>query len=204
MANTPNKGWPYPTGTDFVVDGDNAMRAIAEQLDARMGAYVMTPTSVAGGTINADGSVTATATTEMVELRGVFTSAFKRYRVLYAFEGSSNAVLIFRFMIGNNLSAAAGSYTTQTWGVSGTSLVAAVTTNTYGVASQIIGSIQSGEVNVINALDAVKPTHAFGTGYGSGLPGGFATFRTAAAVEDGIAFQKGTGTTPGWVKVIGY
>lgn len=204
MANTPNKGWPYPTGTDFVVDGDNAIRAVSEQLDARMGAYVMMPTSVAGGTINSDGSVTATATTDMVELRGVFTSAFKRYRVMWSFEGTSASILIFRFLVGNVPSAAAGGYVSQTWAASGSAVVGATTTNTYGVASQIIGNIQSGDMNVINALDPAKATNAYGTGYGSGLPGGFGTYRATAAVEDGIAFQKGSGTTPGWVKVIGY
>ena len=33
MANTP-KGIPYPIGTDRVMDGDNAMQAIAEKVDA--------------------------------------------------------------------------------------------------------------------------------------------------------------------------
>lgn len=34
MATTPS-GWPYPQGTDFVVDGDNAIRALADMLEAR-------------------------------------------------------------------------------------------------------------------------------------------------------------------------
>lgn len=34
MANTTG-GLPYPVGTDFVVDGDNAIRALAESTDAR-------------------------------------------------------------------------------------------------------------------------------------------------------------------------
>lgn len=33
MANTPG-GLPYPVGTDFVADGDNAIRALADKLDA--------------------------------------------------------------------------------------------------------------------------------------------------------------------------
>lgn len=35
MANTTG-GLPYPVGTDFVVDGDNAIRALAEALDRRV------------------------------------------------------------------------------------------------------------------------------------------------------------------------
>ena len=51
MANTAG-GLPYPVGTDFVVDGDNAMRALAEASDARTlyGGYtrVHTVASVGG------------------------------------------------------------------------------------------------------------------------------------------------------------
>lgn len=35
-ANT-TRGWPYPLGTDRVMDGDDAIRAIAEKLDAVLG-----------------------------------------------------------------------------------------------------------------------------------------------------------------------
>jgi hypothetical protein len=36
MATTPNLKIPYPVGTDRVADGDNAMQAIAERVEARM------------------------------------------------------------------------------------------------------------------------------------------------------------------------
>lgn len=35
-ANTA-KGWPYPVGTDRVADGDDAIKALAEKLDALLG-----------------------------------------------------------------------------------------------------------------------------------------------------------------------
>lgn len=35
-ANT-TRGWPYPVGTDRVADGDDAIRALAEKADARVG-----------------------------------------------------------------------------------------------------------------------------------------------------------------------
>jgi hypothetical protein len=35
-ANTPGLALPYPTGTDRVADGDNAMQALAERIEARM------------------------------------------------------------------------------------------------------------------------------------------------------------------------
>lgn len=34
--NTPT-GWPYPVGTDRVMDGDDAIQALATRLDARLG-----------------------------------------------------------------------------------------------------------------------------------------------------------------------
>lgn len=41
MATTP-KGAPYPVGSDLVVNGDNAIQALAEWVDARPGIAVMT------------------------------------------------------------------------------------------------------------------------------------------------------------------
>ena len=36
MANTPT-GWPYPVGTDRVMDGDNVIAALATMADTRLG-----------------------------------------------------------------------------------------------------------------------------------------------------------------------
>lgn len=38
MATTP-KGYPYPTGTDRVVDGDNAIQALATAIDTVLGLW---------------------------------------------------------------------------------------------------------------------------------------------------------------------
>jgi hypothetical protein len=41
MAGTTPNGLPYPTGTDLVRDGDNAIKALADAVDTRLGwAYV--------------------------------------------------------------------------------------------------------------------------------------------------------------------
>lgn len=202
-ANTPNKGWPYPTGTDFVVDGDNAIRAVAEALDARMGMYVVTPTSVSGGTINSDGSVTVNQSTGMVELRGVFTTRFRTYRIEYDFQGTASAILLMRYMTGTTIQQAASAYTTQNWAASGAAVSAAATTQTYGIVSSVVATLQTGTVMVYDPLNATTGTRAYSTILGSGLPGGGGIVRNAAALEDGVAFQKGTGTTVGWIKVYG-
>jgi hypothetical protein len=38
-ANTPTFGWPYPVGTDRVRDGDNAIQALAEAIEATLNGY---------------------------------------------------------------------------------------------------------------------------------------------------------------------
>lgn len=48
MANTPG-GLPYPIGTDRVVDGDNAIRALAEAVEARIGIKQSVPSVPAAG-----------------------------------------------------------------------------------------------------------------------------------------------------------
>lgn len=51
MALTPG-GLPYPIGTDFVVNGDNAIRALAEAVDARVPFRIATGTFNSGAQIN--------------------------------------------------------------------------------------------------------------------------------------------------------
>lgn len=51
MAGNIN-GLPYPTGTDFLVDGDNAIRALAEAADARVPFRIALGTFQSGAQIN--------------------------------------------------------------------------------------------------------------------------------------------------------
>ena len=59
-ANTA-KGYPYPVGTDRVMDGDNDIRALAEKVDTRAGVMV-SGTAVTGvpGSLNTGVSVAVT------------------------------------------------------------------------------------------------------------------------------------------------
>lgn len=204
MANTPAKGWPYPLGTDFVVDGDNAIRAVSEMLDARMGMYVITPTSVANGVINADGSVSGNAASGFVELRGVFTSRFRTYKVMYNIVSGGTSPLALRFMQGATQVIVTGGYASQNWLANGASLSGGSTTANYAVVGSVSSANQNGEVTVFDPTDPAITTRAQSTTMGGGLPGGAGILRTGAAlVEDGIAFQKLTGATIGWFKVYG-
>lgn len=58
---TTAKGYPYPEGTDLVVDGDNAIKALAEAIDAKL-PYAATAGRVASGNIAADGVKTISVT----------------------------------------------------------------------------------------------------------------------------------------------
>lgn len=58
MANTP-RGFPYPVGTDRVMDGDNAIQALAQAVNDRLG-------NMAGGLVTITPSAADTATTTAV------------------------------------------------------------------------------------------------------------------------------------------
>lgn len=83
MAGTTNKmDIPYPESTDFVTDGASDMQSLAEQVDKKTGLVKVTPGAVsAGGTINADGSVTFTGAVS-IEVRNVFNSDFAHYKIM--------------------------------------------------------------------------------------------------------------------------
>ena len=53
MGSTTAKGYPYPVGTDRVMDGDNAIQALAEAVDTHLGrvasGFVNVNITTAGG-----------------------------------------------------------------------------------------------------------------------------------------------------------
>lgn len=204
MALTANKGWPYPVGTDRVVDGDDAMKAIADQLDARVGAYVITPASVLNGTINADGSVTANASSGMVELRGVFSARFRTYRVVFSLGGSGTTYVSWRYMVGTTAQAPASGYTSQRFVASGATLSAVSSSDAFGYANSVNSALHSGTADLFDPFDATVQSRALFSTLGGGLPGQCGVIWTgAAASHDGFAIGKATGSTTGWIKVFG-
>lgn len=204
MALTPNKGWPYPVGTDRVVDGDDAIKAVADQLDARLGMYVITPTSVLNGTINVDGSVACNATSGMVELRGIFSARFRFYRIEFNIAGSTSNYPSARYMVGTTAQSAAGSYTSQRYYASAAAMSAATSTDAFAYVNPIASTAHSGFIDVFDPFDATIATRALASSMGGGLPGASAILWTpAAASHDGFAMGKATGTTTGTIKVFG-
>ena len=204
MAGSIN-GLPYPTGTDKVVDGDNAIRALAEAIDARVGEFVVVPTDMLNCVVNADGSVTLNAAAgAWCELRNVLTSRYKTYRLLYNIAGGSSGSLLMRYMIGTAQQAQAGSYTNQRWFASGAALNAATSNDAYAIIGSVSASQHSGETTIYDPTDGVQATRAIGSDLGGGLPGGIGVTRPSnVAAENGFAIQKAAGTTTGWLKVFG-
>ena len=79
MAGT-IRGLPYPTGTDFVVDGDNAIRELAESIDER-------PYFIAGGSANITTSTNQFALTVVEDPFGMIDTATSRVVIPAGFGG---------------------------------------------------------------------------------------------------------------------
>lgn len=60
-GTTPRTGLPYPTGTDRVADGDNAMQALAERIEARYprGSLGFVHITASQGPIGGDNTITS-------------------------------------------------------------------------------------------------------------------------------------------------
>ena len=58
MGSTTKKGLPYPIGTDRVMDGDNAIQALAEAVDVGKGIVFGTVNCVATNSASGQGVIT--------------------------------------------------------------------------------------------------------------------------------------------------
>lgn len=98
MGDTTTKGFPYPTGTDKVTDGDNAIQYLAEKIDTTLGEKTIFPTGT-NGTLNADGSVTVDG--REIYVYGCFVPECRYYRILFSVEGvAPSSQGNFQFLIG--------------------------------------------------------------------------------------------------------
>src|SRR5262245_8593149 len=59
MATT-TKGFPYPVGTDRVMDGDDAIKALAEAVDSKIGVLAAGTATIPITTANSTATVTIT------------------------------------------------------------------------------------------------------------------------------------------------
>lgn len=67
MGSTTTLGYPYPVGTDRLMDGDDAIKALAEKVDSSLGV-------TAAGTTNVSTTNSATGTTVVTLPAGRFAT----------------------------------------------------------------------------------------------------------------------------------
>jgi hypothetical protein len=60
MGSVTPKGYPYPVGTDRVMDGDDAIKALATAVDTKLGAAAAGTLDITGLAANGTGSVAVT------------------------------------------------------------------------------------------------------------------------------------------------
>src|SRR4051812_13428855 len=98
-SQTASLKMPYPVGTDRVMDGDNAMQALAERIEARMpwgylAHTAMTTTSPVGTSAQVISSGTLTVTVgagrriRLSALMGIIGTAAGQNGVLSIYEGN--------------------------------------------------------------------------------------------------------------------
>ena len=68
-------------------------------LDSELGLSLITPTSVANGTVSSTGAVSFTSTSSSVSLRNVFSSNYTNYRIIINITGQTDGRI--RLQIGN-------------------------------------------------------------------------------------------------------
>jgi hypothetical protein len=209
-ANTPIYGFPYPLGTDPVRDGDNDIRALAEDVETVLN------TQVGLWKISAQ---TFTAQTQ-VDFANVFTSGFSSYQIVFhEYTCTVSAEMIFR------LRDAGGVVSLSNYDMSrleSTGTAPGDTKNAFTFvgqqnwtfsflsASTTAGAAVSGSVNVYRPNDAAytrytsqisRTDNATGTLYnvtGAGM------YRATTAMTGFSLIRSGAGTISGSVAVYGW
>lgn len=83
MAGTTTNGLPYPESTDFVTDGAQAIEDLAVAVDAKMGLWKITPSSVSGtgASINSTGNIVCSSVSS-VTINGAFPTNFQNFKMI--------------------------------------------------------------------------------------------------------------------------
>lgn len=204
-GNTPIFNFPYPTGTDPVAQGDNDIRALAEDVETVINSQV-------GLWKTAVGTVTAQPT---LTVDNCFNAGFQTYRVVGRFTGSTNTNIFgCRFIDGAGATINAGYFSSsynQDYTSAGTTFNA-VTDST----RVVIGFIPNAFNNFIgfsfDIYDPFSNSRVQVAGQQSGVNSGVAfaggqhvAALNAEAIVRGLVFQNSAGTNmTGTVRVYGY
>lgn len=191
MANTA-RGWPYPVGTDLVVDGDNAIKALADKIDAQLGLTLLSTKTFSG------------ATDAIVD--GVFSTLYSRFRIAWQVVHNTGNVLQMQMRTGGVTNVTSNYGTTRIrW--TGT----AVAGDFNGSAAWTLSGSQlesAGFAEFTALADPALKVVGHGQNGGIGPSSGEATqvglnFGTTQAF-DGIRLLPGAGTFTGVMQIYGY
>lgn len=179
-SNDTNRNWFY--------DGTN-------WLSADPGSYLLYPTSVVGGTVGTDGTITPTVGATTLSVNGVFTSRFRRYRLELYVTTPANAGSQLRLRNGGTDVSGTG-YAFQSFWASGVTPTASVAGGQpqWNVAAMAglwhAGTIMltnPATVNGLKMMEVQLGTAASSSGVGWTSASGHNTAVTAAT-HDGFTF----------------
>jgi hypothetical protein len=71
-----NNGWPYPLGTEPVRDGDNAIKAVADEAAKRLGTAGVQFGAIGGGVADANGALIVAFPKPFLALPAVTVTVF--------------------------------------------------------------------------------------------------------------------------------
>jgi hypothetical protein len=225
-TTTPNYGWTVPTSTDLVKDGATAIETLGDAIDASL-------VDLRGGTTGQvlrkqsntqmdfewaapSSGLTLINTTSFSavasqSVNNVFTSAYKRYRILIDAVGSVNNDITFRLRVAGT-DATANNYGTQSQNGDGSTANAIRTTAaTFWYTNDVRSAGRyMQEYELFNPQAA---SQTFGLARASSIVTADTTafFQTVMALGhslstayDGFTLTASTGTVTGSVQVYGY
>jgi hypothetical protein len=214
-ANTPIYNFPYPLGTDPVSQGDNDIRALAEDVEA-----VISTQSSSVGLVKV-GSFSATNTSRALVCDNVFFSGsgYDIYKIVVELGSFANSNTLIAQYIDTNGNLVSAGYFSTSYGrdyASGTVGVTPIQTTT----SIVIGRIYNSNILPFTALGAeftlyspnqnrATPANGQYTGVDSGVAyqGGefYSMCNASPNTMRGIRFDNTQGTNLlGVVKIYGY
>lgn len=182
-------------------------------VDAGMGLTLIRPSAaqLVNATLQADGRITLNATDDnWAQIRNVFTSERRGYRILFNVQGATANSLIYRLMVGSTMLDGAGMYVNSYSYITASGAFAGAFANsTYGRLSAVFGSGRVvGAMDLLNPANSDDPTTSVSNSLSANLSNTCSVVYSDNSAHDGIAFQRGPAappkTTVGWVKLYAY
>ena len=204
-TTTPNYGWAVPTSTDLVKDGATAIETLGDAIDASMNTAL--GTKKAGMVLL---NTTSFSGVSSQSVNNVFTSTYKRYRILMDFVGSTNNDALFRLRVAGT-DATASNYGTQGLSSDGTSTASARNANTYWYTNEVrVAGRYVQEYELFNPA-AASQTYGFSRSTSIVTADTTQVFQTLTSLGhslstayDGFTVSTATGTFTGSIQVYGY